>query len=599
MEVFGGGANVPNGARAHWEIDAPSGLVIVGVHTEGSGMVSYGVNQNMGWGGGFYWAGGGAQTSAGEVAYSSPPLFSSYFGWQIICGWSTCDGTAKPGEISILGLEIEGAEASGPSVSVAPGSLGATSGWVRGTWPIAFSADGPTGACQLSASLDGTSVSQPLNEPQSQTTWHQCPAGSFSQPFNTAAVASGGSAPLVMWARDAAYDYGAGHYLSAAVTSNVNIDNDPVGVSLSGPTDAPSTAGTQYINATATAGPSGVAGIFCSTDGSPYSEHAGASAQIPVEGIGSHTVSCYAQNNAMDTSGAPARSAVAEWTTTIREASLSTVSFARVVDTLRCSRVRERVHIAPRWVTGTAGGKPVRVRLPAETRTVTVVRCHPVVVHRRVLVHGHWRIERVVLLPHTVRVSTKSIPHGASTEISGWLGTIAGNALANRTVVIQTAPDNGLGEFANATATRTAANGSWTATLGPGPSRLVRVVYGGDAVDEPSLSPTARLVVPAALRLSIAPRRTHWGSRIRLSGRVLGGYVPASGELVVLWIGWNGGSTEIGHLYTDRNGRFRSSYTFLRGNGSETYRLWAASVKESDYPFAPARSRSTTVDVNP
>ena len=76
MEVFGGGSNVPAGARAYWEIDAPSGLAIVGVHTEGSGMVSYGVNQNMGWGGGFYWQGGGAGAYPGEVGYSSPPLSS-------------------------------------------------------------------------------------------------------------------------------------------------------------------------------------------------------------------------------------------------------------------------------------------------------------------------------------------------------------------------------------------------------------------------------------------------------------------------------------------------------------------------------------------
>ena len=250
MEVFGGGASVPAGGRSYWQIDAPPGFVIVGVHTEGSGMISYGVDSGMGWGGGFYWQGGGAQTSQGQIGYSSPALFSSYFGWQIICGWSTCNGNTKPGEISILGLEIEAAEGSGPTVSVTPGSLGAASGWVRGIWPIAFSADGPSGACQLSATLGGASVSQPLNEPQSQITWHQCTAGSFSQSFNTAAVASGAGVPLVMWARDAAYDYSAGHYLSAAVTSNVNIDNDPVSVSLSGPTDAPSTAGTQYVTAT-------------------------------------------------------------------------------------------------------------------------------------------------------------------------------------------------------------------------------------------------------------------------------------------------------------------------------------------------------------
>lgn len=138
MEAFGSGSGVPAGGRAFWQIDAPSGLVIVGAHTEGSGMISYGVDSGVGWGGGFYWQGGGAQTHQGQVGYSSPLLFSSYFGWQIICGASTCNGVTKPGEISVLGLEVEAAEASGPSVSVTPGSLGSASGWVRGVWPISF-----------------------------------------------------------------------------------------------------------------------------------------------------------------------------------------------------------------------------------------------------------------------------------------------------------------------------------------------------------------------------------------------------------------------------------------------------------------------------
>ena len=47
MEVFGGGASVSASARAYWQIDAPSGLVIMGVHTEGSGMLSYGVDSAL------------------------------------------------------------------------------------------------------------------------------------------------------------------------------------------------------------------------------------------------------------------------------------------------------------------------------------------------------------------------------------------------------------------------------------------------------------------------------------------------------------------------------------------------------------------------
>ena len=319
MEVFGGGNGVPAGVRAYWQIDAPQGMAIVGVHTEGSGMISDGINSNMGWGGGFYWQGGGAGAHPGEIAYSSPALLSRYFGWQIICVWSTCNGGTEPGELSVLGLELEAAEGSGPSVLTAPGSLGAASGWVRGSWPVAFFADGPSGACQLAATLGGLSVSQPVSEPQSQTRWHQCSAGSFSQSFNTASVGSGGSVPLVMWARDAAYDYTAHAYLSAAVTKYVNVDNDPVTVSMSGPTDAPTTAGVQYVTASASAGPAGVAGLSCSLNGAPGQWYPGSSARVAVGNLGANSVTCSAANNARDAAGNPAWSAPASWTLSIRQ----------------------------------------------------------------------------------------------------------------------------------------------------------------------------------------------------------------------------------------------------------------------------------------
>ena len=104
--------------------------------------------------------------------------------------------------------------------------------------------------------------------------------------------------------------------------------------------------------------------------------------------------------------------------------------------------------------------------------------------------------------------------------------------------------------------------------------------------------------VPARVALSVAPRQTTWGGTIMLSGRVEGGYVPAAGELVVLWVGWHGGKAEIGHLYTGLDGSFQAPYTFLRGNGTEVYSLWAATARESDYPYAPARSRGIAVTVS-
>jgi hypothetical protein len=617
MEVFGGGSNVPAGARAYWQIDAPAGLVIVGVHTEGSGMISYGVNANMGWGGGFYWQGGGAGARQSEIAYSSPPLFSTYFGWQIICGWSTCDGNSKPGEISILGLEIEAAESSGPSVSPTPGTLGAASGWARSWWPVGFAADGPSGACQLTASLGGVSVSQPVTEPQSQTTWHQCSAGSFSQSFNTASVSSGPSVPLVMWARDAAYDYSAGAYLSGSVTKYVNIDNDPISVTLSGPTDAPSTARTQYVTATATAGPSQVQGIACSTDGAPNQWYPGASARVPVSGIGSHGVRCAADNNAVDPAGNHGWSSWASWNLSIRQPTVSAIGFSKLVDALRCRRVRERISVRATWVTVHRHGRLVRVHRRAHTKVVKVVRCHPRIAHRKIVVwttvrrHGRpvrvkrAKMVRVILRPHVITRTSEWVAHGRGTTVSGWVGLSSNIALGGQTVRVMTAPDNGLDAFTQAAVVTTASNGSWSAHLPAGPSRLVEAVYDGGPTTEPSTSGQVRVVVPALVELiSVWPRRVPWSSpghpgAVRIVGRLVGGYLPPGGALVRMRIGSGSHYTTYGvQEYVTGNGRFSTSYTFGDGLPSVYQTFWfeiSSLPMGGDYPYAPADSRKLTV----
>ena len=617
LDVIGLGKTTA-GKRASWQINAAPGFSIVGAHTVGNqGMVTYGVDSGMGWGGGFYWQGGGAQVSQGEGNYSSPAINSPYFGWQVVCGWSTCDGSTKPGELAVLEIEIEGAETSGPSVSVAPGSLGAAGGWARGTWPIAFTADGPSGACQLAASLGGASVSQPLNEPQSQTTWHQCSAGSFSQSFNTAAVGSASGVPLVMWARDAAYDYQAGAYLSAAVTKYVNIDNDPVSVTLSGPTDAPSTAGTQYVTATATAGPSGVQGIACSVDGAPNEWYPGASARVPVSGIGDHAIRCAADNNAVDPAGNHGWSSWASWGLSIRQPTVSAIGFSKLVDALRCKRVRERVNGRARWVTIHRHGKLVRVHRRARTKVVKVMHCHPRIARRRITVwttirrHGkpvrvkRAKMVRVIERPHVVTKTSEWVAHGRGTTVSGWLGLPNDTALGGQTVRVMTAPDNGLDDFTQAAVVTTAANGGWSTHLPAGPSRLVEAVYDGNPTTEPSTSGQVRVVVPAKVELiSVWPRRVPWSSpghpgTVHIVGRLVGGYLPPGGALVRLRIGSGSRYTTYGvQEYVTGNGRFSTSYTFGDGLPSVYQTFWfeiSSLPMGGDYPYAPADSRKLTV----
>src|SRR6202011_3109293 len=98
----------------------------------------------------------------------------------------------------------------------------------------------------------------------------------------------------------------------------VRIDNRQPTVSISGPADAPSTAGPQYVTATGSAGPSGVAGVACAVDGAPYEWRNGGSGTFPIQGIGQHHISCLAENNAVDQGGNRGRAAVQARTMSIR-----------------------------------------------------------------------------------------------------------------------------------------------------------------------------------------------------------------------------------------------------------------------------------------
>jgi hypothetical protein len=587
---------VSNGAAVNWAIHAPTGLTIASVYIPH--MYSNGIDDGSGWGGGFFWQGGsgGVTTWDGESGWSSfyggsphftwPSGGTPYFGWRVVCGASPCTNGGNQW-LSVELLELGVQETTAPVLGSWIGLWPAT-GWVRGTWTLEYGGDSPSGLCTLSGTLAGQAVPGSSVRPQ-PAVWHQCSAPAVDAPVDTAQYGQG-ALPLALTATDAAGQ-------TASMSKTVYVDNEAPTVSLSGPTDAPTTAGVQYITATAGAGPSGVAGISCSVDGSPTQWHAGASEQIALAGVGVHHVTCTSENHARDSSGNPAVSQPASWTLSIREPSVSSVAFERAADALSCRRARERVQIPAHWVKAFHRGHAVRVRLPAQTRAVQVVHCHPHVITRRVLVNGRWVTQRVVELPHAALVTSKEATPGQRTTVSGWLGTSTGDALAGQPVTVYAAPANGTNHYVPVANVHTARDGSWRAALPPGPSRVVVAVYRGDATVEPSVSAPARVVVPASLAVRIKPTTARWGGRIRITGRLAGGYIPSGGELVVLWVGWRGGKTEIGHVYSRADGRFATNYTFLRGNGTERYRFWVESVRESDYPYAPGRSRAVTVVV--
>jgi hypothetical protein len=590
MTIATSSNSVKQGQSGRWQATAPSGLSIVGASIPANQMYSIHLNDGKGWGGGFYWAGGGMQTNDATNSLNVSGLNSSYFGLQLVCGVSVCNNPSNPPQLTVEQISLQATETQGPSLS-APDGLWQSSGWIRGNWPLNFSGDSPSGICVLAATFNGSVLNGPTS-PRNTAVWHQCSAPAFSQTVSTAAYGQG-PLGLTLSEIDAAG-------VPASVTKTVYVDNSSPSVTLAGPQDAPVTAGVQYITASGSAGPAGVAGVSCSLDGAPDQWYPGASARVAVQGLGVHQLTCSSANAARDAAGNPAWSSPATWTLSIRQPSVSTVSFARVVDALRCKKVHERVRVPARWVTARYHGRPVRVRLPAQTRRITVEHCHPQVLRRRVRIHGRWRIARKVVLPHTVRESTKRIRHGAATTVRGWLGTPQGNAIAGQPVRIITAAANGQNHFRQADIVTTLADGSWSARLPAGPSRIVQAVYAGAPTIEPAVSGLTHLIVPASIRLqSIRPQHARWGATITIKGRLRGGYLPPAGERVDLWLAYNGGRADIASTRVTGRGDFRLRYRFSSGTGTVSYPIWLTTTTDSAYPYSAVDTRKRRVLVSP
>ena len=113
-------------------------------------------------------------------------------------------------------------------------------------------------------------------------------------------VGGSGSLPLTLNAENA-----------AGVQSNygpeqISVDNDPVRVSFSTPSDPNPGAWVGHavtVDASASAGPSGVGGMTCSSDRGAASSYPAAG--VAINGDGVHTVSCTAWNRAVDPQGQP------------------------------------------------------------------------------------------------------------------------------------------------------------------------------------------------------------------------------------------------------------------------------------------------------
>jgi hypothetical protein len=186
------------------------------------------------------------------------------------------------------------------------------------------------------------------------------------------------------------------------------------------------------------------------------------------------------------------------------------------------------------------------------------------------------------------------VAFGQPVSLRGLLTSSAGIPLANQPIAILTAPDDGSNVFTQTAAVSTGPDGSWTATLPPGPSRVIRAVYAGSPTVLPA-SGQAATIVPAKIRIKITPRIVPWGSTLRITGQVLGGYVPTNSNLLRL----NVGIGRIGHLVglpkIGPDGRFVIVWRFDRGSGVLHPWFSVGTLSESAFPFAAGTSRRIVI----
>lgn len=592
---------MPAGANAQWHTITPPSIAITGAFTPPDQVLVLPGADYDGFHATFFWSGGAQTISAagnccGGMDYGlgiARNLTSSrYFGFQVTCIASNgCNGLVGGGQVlDVKGIELTAQDNTPPSVvALGSGNLWyQTSRWVRGQWPASFQAGDDSGICGMRMIVDGQSISGPAAAPN-QSSWTQCPTPqTMNQAIDTAGYPNGAMSVLLS-AADAA-----GPANVSSPSETLYVDNSPVTLALSGPTDALSTAGPQYLTASAAAGPSGVEAIDCSVDGSPGASYPGASAQVPVSGIGQHTVSCYAQNNSYNASLQPATSPSVSWHLSIRQPTASQISFGtRLLNALRCHRVIVQVRVPAHWVTIHRHGKRVRRHRRAHTVKRREVRCHPRVVIRRV--HGHRK--RIVLLPRTVQLTHKRVAYGHTANVEGFVALADGTALAGVPVRVITATDNGQQHWRTATVASTSANGFWHAKIRPGPSRLIAAVYPGSGTTEPATSGQAKLIVGTKVSLHVHPRVVRWGHTIQISGRVLGGNIP-TGKLLRLRIGAAGLSSTVGIPNINREGRYHATWSFGAGRGVVRYWFSVSTLPEADYPYAQTSSRRVYVTVH-
>jgi hypothetical protein len=187
----------------------------------------------------------------------------------------------------------------------------------------------------------------------------------------------------------------------------------------------------------------------------------------------------------------------------------------------------------------------------------------------------------------------RTLPFGRRSLIVGRLTDRQGFALPGEPVCIEERVRTPGAVFGVAGTTRTRADGSWSFKLRSGPSRVLRVLYGGDPE---VIGVLLNANVRAHATLHVRTGRAVGRRRLGFYGRIPG---PLPAKRVVILQGrapGGHGRRLIRRAKTDVFGRFRMSYA-SRGPTRRISTFWVVVPAQDGYPYVLGRSAKRFVHV--
>lgn len=190
----------------------------------------------------------------------------------------------------------------------------------------------------------------------------------------------------------------------------------------------------------------------------------------------------------------------------------------------------------------------------------------------------------------------RTLAYGRRSIITGSVIDSGGFKLSGESVCIESRPRIPNSPYSEVGSTTTNAEGNWTFKLPSGPSRSIRVDYGGDPE---VISTFLHLGVRAHATLRLQTHHTRPGRRVYFSGRIPG---PRPGKRVVILRGTVPGATRkylVRRGKTDAFGHFRIGYAFSRVTAPARFAVWVVVPEQSGYPYRLGRSSKRFIRVRP